>query len=211
MKLCAVIVENRDIKNLDEIIIQHMKMLPPETDLYVYLGMKNLWVEDQLREKLDNFIVFRYLPSPFALAEYNRMFTSPEFWNKFLDYQRVLVFQHDSMILRTGIEEFYEYDYVGAPWFWAKSYCGNGGISLRNPQTMIEVTTRHPWNGILNEDHWLTMHMHDFKIGNPAPCDICEKFSCESLFKLGTWGTHAPDKWLTPEQCHQIRTQYTNS
>jgi hypothetical protein len=34
----------------------------------------------------------------------------------FIEFGRVLIFQMDTMIYKSGIEQFYEYDYIGAPW-----------------------------------------------------------------------------------------------
>jgi hypothetical protein len=73
---------------------------------------------------------------------------------------------------------------------------------------MWDIAIRYPWNGQINEDHWFCLHMHDFKIGSPAPREVNAKFSVEAVYQLGTLGYHAIEKWLSPEECARIRNQY---
>jgi hypothetical protein len=203
INLAALIVETRKVDNLEQVIFDHMRHLPKGTDLYILTS----WHNEYLSKYFPN-ATFRFSTRDMPVDKYNRLMTSPEFWDDFLDYDRILVFQHDSMLLRGGIEEFYPYDYVGAPWAWNPTYGGNGGLSLRNPKVMLEITERYPWNGIQNEDHWLCMHMSNFRIGSLAPLDVCKRFSCEGIFELGTLGYHAIEKWLTVEAIHKVKSQY---
>lgn len=160
-------------------------------------------------EFLDNTWDFRLLKTKVrTLAEYNQLLTSPKFWES-IKYERVLIFQHDSELLRKGIDSFLEYDYIGAPWkFQDKG--GNGGLSLRNPEVMFEVTKAFPYNpGLGYEDVYFSNHIEKVG-GNLAPREVCSEFSCETIFKLGTLGAHAIDKYFTKEECEQIRNQYKN-
>jgi len=177
MRLTVVIIENRF--DIDEILNKHIPFLS------------------------DCFI--RYNPFVNSMKEYNSLLTSKAFWEDVPD-ENVLIIQHDSALLRTGIEEFYQYDYVGAPWTF-QQHGGNGGLSFRKKSAMLKVIENYPYNGIDNEDvyfcnglKWLVMNL--------APREVCEKFSCEAIFKLGTLGYHAIEKYLTPEQVNQIKTQY---
>jgi len=62
--------------------------------------------------------------------------------------------------MRTGVEKFVNYDYVGAPWGASpkdspleiianRDMVGNGGLSLRNIDVMIEVCDKY------NQDKYL--------------------------------------------------------
>lgn len=160
-------------------------------------------------EFLDNTWDFRLLKTKVrTLAEYNQLLTSPKFWES-IKYERVLIFQHDSELLRKGIDSFLEYDYIGAPWKFQEKG-GNGGLSLRNPEVMFEVTKAFPYNpGLGYEDVYFSNHIE--KVGGKlAPREACSEFSCETIFKLGTLGAHAIDKYFTKEECEQIRNQYKN-
>ena len=59
----------------------------------------------------------------------------------------MLIFQTDSLICRDGIDEFDQYDYIGAPWRtddlwcvgkpWLTGVGGNGGFSLRSREKTL--------------------------------------------------------------------------
>lgn len=138
---------------------------------------------------------------------YNILLTSKAFWEA-LDYERVLIFQHDSGVLRKGIEEFLQWDYIGAPWKF-QAHGGNGGLSIRNPKTMLEIISYTGYDQRVcgNEDVYFCNYMKALR-RNLAPREVCEKFSVESIFKLGTWGYHAIEKHFSKQLCNQIKTQY---
>lgn len=140
------------------------------------------------------------------ISDYNRMFTSYEFW-KSIPFDKVLVCQYDSGLLREGIEEFLDWDYVGAP-FWFRDWGGNGGLSLRTVRVMQEITEFAKWKGLNNEDVWFCDIMQYSKTYRMAPLEVNRKFSVESQFCLGTLGYHAIHKFFTPEQERQILEQY---
>ena len=204
MKLCAAIVETRPIPGLTSIIKQHMALLPEGTDLFIFCSYKNDYLLSVFNEA--NHILLK--DDIFTMEDYNKLLSSPEFWAILTLWDKILIFQHDSMILRKGIEEFYQWDYIGASWTWTDKYAGNGGLSLRNPIVMRDIckSFRKP-NG-LNEDHFIVDTMYREHIPNLAPIEVADKFSCEAKFILGTWGYHGIDSCLSKEQCKQIREQY---
>lgn len=183
MNYSAIIIENRF--DASKIVEEHKR----------FLGDK--WRVQQIFD-----------PSVNSIESYNRLLTNGAFWINFGCYDRVLIFQHDSALLRTGVEEFIEYDYVGAPWKF-QQHGGNGGLSLRNPTAMYACIKKQPWNPKLgNEDVYFSNLLKDMPEYKLAPRDVCSKFSCESIFQLGTLGYHAIDKYLTEEEVSQIKTQY---
>lgn len=146
--------------------------------------------------------------------DYNNFLTSVAFWKPLQEFDRVLLFQHDTKILRLGIEDFLEYDYVGAPWKadapWARKdrAGGNGGLSLRNPKKALNLILEEPYAARYgNEDVYFT-HRLERVGGVVAPYEVCSLFSCETEFKLGTLGFHAILKHLTPHEVEQIIEQY---
>ena len=63
---------------------------------------------------------------------HTKILKTTDFWKKSKG-EKILIFQNDSMLLKSGIEEFLKWDYIGAPWKTPKEGClvGNGGLSLR--------------------------------------------------------------------------------
>lgn len=177
--LAVIIVENRK-ENLQKIKDNHFSFLPVNSTLYI---------NDKVK----------------SIAEYNQLLTSKAFWNN-IDEEHVLIIQHDSALLRKGLDEFAEYDYIGAPWKF-EPYVGNGGLSMRKRSAMLRILDEVPYNGTDNEDIYFAHGC--IKLGlNIAPIEVAGKFSCETIFKLGTMGCHAIDTWLTKDECKQIREQY---
>jgi hypothetical protein len=198
----AIIVETRNIKNLPSIIRSHMSFLPG-WDLTIYYGKDN---EDMLREafpyaKFNDFMI-RFNPKDFC----NDVLTSLEFWES-IPYDKVLTFHSDSEILRYGVEEFLEWDYVGSPWSHIE-VGGNGGFSIRDKWKHIELLKKIPFDKKHgNEDEYFSLFLPEVG-GKVAPRDVCFKFGCETIFKLGSFGVHAIDKYLTEFECLKIRNQY---
>ena len=126
---------------------------------------------------------------------YNSIITNPEFWRGCI-YDRVLIFQHDSGLLRDGIEEFLKWDYIGA---WIKNIpgCMNGGLSIRNPKVMYEICTKFPYQGMAvdgNEDIYFCNRMRELGYKMPDK-ETCNRFSVETEFAYGSVGYHAINKY----------------
>jgi hypothetical protein len=178
VKKGAIIIENRNIPGLKETIRDHMKFIPDWGFIHYKADIK-------------------------TMEDYNKILTSISFWES-VPFDKVLIFQHDSKLLRSGLDEFLEWDYVGAPWKF-QMHGGNGGLSLRSKKAMIDTLKSFTWDRSKgNEDVFFS----NFLIGNLAPRCVCEKFSCESIYKVGTLGIHAIDKYLSKEECSNILSQY---
>lgn len=197
MKLGAAIVETRNLPNLVDIIRDHMNFLP-DFGLTVFCSDDNYEV---LNNNFDNVI---NLKTQITISTYNFILTSVKFWSC-IPYEKILIFQHDSKILRKGIGEFLEWDYVGSPWKFPP-YVGNGGISLRSKKAMIDTILSVQYNPLNhgNEDTYFCNNL----VGKIAPLRVAEKFSCETKFKLGTFAYHSIDKYLTKNQVKLIQNQY---
>ena len=209
MKLCAAIVETRDI-DLEEVFDRHVPYLPEDTTYF-------LFTKFQLIEKYSNILhnvnIMGIELEDDSVHCYNLLLTDngPWFWSNFLDFDRVLIFQNDSGLLRTGIEEFYEYDFIGAPWNQHPNYyphCCNGGLSLRNPRVMFDISKKYFWGRNMGEDMFFARHLVDNNEGKLAPYEVAKKFSVESLFELNTLGYHKPWYYLSSSQWQQIQEQY---
>lgn len=204
-KLSCVVVETRPLPDLVKIINNHLKFLPSDVDLFIFHSPQNSYLK-----KLFPQANFTQLSGEMNEYYYNFLLTSLAFWERFLEYNKVLIFQHDSMILRPGIEEFLEMDvdYLGSEWKFPP-FRGNGGLSLRTPQLMYEITNNWTWDvSMANEDVAFCNYMVNNNFGKLASVEQCRKFACESVYTLGSWGIHAINKWLTPEQCEEILHQY---
>ena len=216
MKKGCCIVETRPLKNLVDIIASHhLKHLPLCWGLTIYCSSDNYSALKGVDFGRETSILL--VDSPVTTAQhYSELLKSVKFWDS-LAYDKVLIFQPDSKLLKTGIEEFLKYDYIGAPFKrgnYASGYASNGGLSLRNVEIMkyicrkYDLRHRRKGDGNRQEDIAFCSRMHKYKIGNLAPRKACKVFSVESVFELGTLGVHNIERWLPPNRCKQILNQY---
>jgi hypothetical protein len=208
MKKGAVLVETRLLPNLMEIIENHLLFLPEDWDFMVFGGAENdHWFKEHFPGT--RFVGISLIPDPAKL--YNMLLTDKNFWNQ-IPFDKILLFQHDSRLLRDGIEEFSEWDFIGAPWKF-QNHGGNGGLSLRSKAAMLDIISSnppyiYPSDDHGNEDVWFCNRMKDHTKWKMAPREVCQKFAVESIYQEGTLGAHAIDKYLTPIECSTILNQY---
>lgn len=196
-ELAAVIVDTRRL-SLYQVITEHLFYLPKYTKLYIFSSEDNRHLQEMLNCEF-------HVVEVNDIRGYNKLLKSKNFWNKIKE-ENVLIFQEDSGLLREGIEDFYEYDYIGASWDFYP-FVGNGGLSFRHKSAMLKVLEIcNPENDI-NEDVYFAWGCNVLKL-NLAPVHVANKFSCETQFHLGTLGYHAIEKYLPLEQVNEIKNQY---
>jgi hypothetical protein len=144
----------------------------------------------------------------FHIDLYNDILKSASFWRG-LDCKKCLIIQDDGVIFREGVEEFLEYDYVGAPWAdvpgneYLKNkvntqMVGNGGLSLRSVDAMIKITEKYEKEkkmlfykniNYIPEDVYFCMGL--VKEGASMPSlEKAVTFSSEQICHLGSLGVH---------------------
>lgn len=202
MTLGAALIETRQEKLLPA-IQEHLRWLPDETALYVWTHPEHFAMihEHYPRAVCTPFHIHRNY-----FTDLNHLMTREAFWTTIAE-DRVLIFQHDSGIIRRGIESFYEWDYIGAPFGPAQPFVGNGGFSLRNPRAMANICREFHYSPYLPEDTFFPVgcRMLGYRL---ATVQAAMTFSCEIHYLLGTFGYHAIDRYLTPDQVRTIKTQY---
>lgn len=107
----------------------------------------------------------------------------------------LLVFQTDSILCansKNNINDYLQYDYVGAPWGEGTPYGGNGGLSIRRMSKILAVLNaqqRKPNDPEL-EDLWLVNRMAKLPGANMPGADITRHFSVEQVWEKDTIGYH---------------------
>ena len=79
-----------------------------------------------------------------STSSYSQLLLTKEFYNRFSEYEYLLIYQLDAFVFSDKLKEFcgLGYDYIGAPakgGNWSKYHVGNGGFSLRNIQQCLSV------------------------------------------------------------------------
>ena len=109
-------------------------------------------------------------------------------WPLYIKTKFALMIHWDGYILdeNSWKNEFLEYDYIGAPWYWRDEHecVGNGGFSLRSKKLMDAcVDLSYSYDGSVPEDEMIGKHWRpilESKYGCKFPGrQLAQKFSYE--------------------------------
>jgi hypothetical protein len=200
-KFC-VIVEPRCHPLLIPVIKNFMYLLQEKGyGLIVYHGTAN---EQFLRDGLAGWPdTIHYVQMGYAnlsSSMYNTMLKSLSFWEGLLKMgcEHALIFQTDVVLFKDTIDDYLDYDYVGAPWKDSFFGCrvGNGGFSLRRVETMLRLLTLPPAqrNVYGNEDGFFGLLCMRNGYNLPS-VDVASTFSVETIYHPDPCGLHKP--WLS--------------
>ena len=201
-KFC-VIVEPRKHKFLIPVLKNYVFLLQSKGyGLIVFHGTEN---ETYLRNGLLGWsnVIYENIGKPnLSLIEYNNLYTSAKFWEILIQHgcEHALTFESDTVLLKDCIDDYLEYDYIGAPWAKGSGICGplkvgNSGFCLRKPRKMLEIIQKYgnPM-GFTANDNYFTFY--NFKNKNNVPSvDVAKTFGVESLFFNDPCGFHKP--WIS--------------
>ena len=132
-------------------------------------------------------------------ATYNTLMLSPFFYEAFLDFDYILIYQLDAFVFYDALEKFCSlgYDYIGAPaayhsWYGYKQgnkipRVGNGGFSLRKVKTVHKLLTECA--ALTNWKYFLEEYYEDAFFGmcgirddvdfNTAPIEVATYFAVD--------------------------------
>lgn len=196
-----VIVETRQDERL-KIVLKNIAYYVPNWKLHIFHSTENkLFIQDILKDNPD--VALYELENPiFSNQDYNKVLLDNSFWNKLTLHERVLIFQTDTLILKFGIENFLDYDYIGAAWpWWSKEFSidrmgGNGGFSIRKVSKMLEILNKNrtvksaPIRDYQNEDIFFSYHLYKDKTAKLPNWNKAMLFSSEHCFCINSLGLH---------------------
>lgn len=211
----SVIIEDRVLPHLECIIRNTILKTPNNWSHSVVCTKMNSNSIKELCKRIhpDIKVIPVEIPN-FTQNTYNNMLLNKWFWDK-IDSENILIYQQDSFLFREGIEEFYEYDYIGAPWMEHQTDnefgVGNGGFSFRKKSKILKcLETINPKNIELSsdtlnymrnvnlqnppEDVYFSKAMIEYNIGKVANREVASKFSEERIASENSLGGH--QYWL---------------
>jgi len=205
----SVIVETRALPHLEYVLRKQCFHLNGSWAVRVYCGTENAEYVNDIVAKMDCNIGVKVLQSSIkTLGDYNRLMLSREFWTG-LETEKVLVFQEDGFLLKDRVDEFLDYDYIGAPWTeqmdLSPSEVGNGGFSLRSVDKMVraldEVSQEdagkigrpldfHYLGGQMSEDVYFSRALSIYPDVKIPSIDVASTFSTEWIPSEDPLGWH---------------------
>ena len=208
----AVLIEYRCFPHIEFIIRNNILKLGSSWAFTVICGNLNYdYVKNICKLIHPNIKIIKTPFDNLFPSEYSKFLSSVEFWN-LCSGKKILIYQEDSLIFKNNIEDFYYFDYIGAPWPSNKNDnkngVGNGGLSLRTKDIMIKIINKinidkttfnsdtleymkNTNSFCPPEDVYFTKNMEDFNIGILADRHIASQFSTESIVNENSFAGHA--------------------
>ena len=149
----AVILEDRNLTHLMPLMMHFHSVLGPSWPIVLFTSYNTpLSTSAPFQRAIaDSRILIKHIPEGIKLKTSHAVssfLTKPWFWEQLAPAKRVLLFQADSILCANSpvrIDDFLEYDMVGAPIgaFWGEGF--NGGLSLRNRNMILDILKIANW------------------------------------------------------------------
>jgi hypothetical protein len=158
------------------------------------------------------------LPSNYSLSSresISQMFTDLHLYRDILaPAEHLLVWQPDSIFCANApktLNDFLEWDWIGAPWSKTATYGGNGGLSLRKVSRILHVLEkqRRPYGDGALEDLWLTDRLHALPGSKMPIANVSKTFSVESVWDETPLGYHVGWLGVHHEQVRSVTTLFS--
>jgi hypothetical protein len=199
----AVLIEFRILHNLEFVIRNTIHKLGNDWSYTIICGNLNYDYLFNLCNSISNNIkIIKLNYNNISMTDYNQILSSKDFWNLFHG-DKILIHQEDTCIFKNNINDFMEWDYIGAPFRKSDNtnsyHVGNGGFSLRSKSVMLKVieninivdTKLNQYYDFPPEDLYFTNNMIDLNIGKLADYDTALNFSTEYVVNINAFGSHA--------------------
>ncbi|KAI9733849.1 MAG: hypothetical protein M1818_007116 [Claussenomyces sp. TS43310] len=157
----AAIIENRPLTNLIPLILHFAAVLGPDWPIIIFTSLNTTNIKASApfeRALASSQIRIHALPPQQSFTSHrdvSAFLTGPWFWEQLAPASHVLLFQSDSIICANAeqkMEDFLQYDFVGAPIASGLGQGYNGGLSLRNREMCLNITRNNSWEEMWQEN-----------------------------------------------------------
>lgn len=217
----AILIEFRVFPHLEFIIRNTIMKLGPTWSHTIFCGKLNFDSIINICETINNELKNKYGKSTgqirvikieldnFTIGQYSLFLADHLFWDSLIG-EKILIYQDDTCIFEDNIDDFLEFDYIGAQFptnIHSGTYVGNGGLSLRSKSVMKqiinkqkildteldkEIMEKYEGKVIIPEDIYFCKVMYENNIGVLANIEEANKFSVEYCYnnKVYPFGGH---------------------
>jgi hypothetical protein len=207
----SVLVEFRILPHIEFIIRNTIHKLGDKWSHTIVCGNLNYNFMNNLCSEINtNIKIIKLNYDNLTQNEYSNLLCTTDFWELFIG-EKVLIYQEDSCIFKQNIDEFMQWDFIGAPFAKkgnnAPNKVGNGGFSLRTRKIMLDVINKikledtEICSSTLNymksvglkdcpEDIYFCKNMLQFNIGKVAEWNAAFEFSTELVYNPNSLGGH---------------------
>jgi len=189
----AVMVEPRKHPAFEFVMTNFLNNLSDAWGFVIFHGNKNEnYINDIINNKLlkyKNRITLKKIGvDNLTVLEYSKLLASKSFYDD-IPTETFLIFQTDTLICgehKDLINEFINYDYVGAPWI--NGGVGNGGLSIRKKSKMLEIINKCPYKGEPEDVYFAESCSNIYR--NKPSFEKAKKFSVENVYNKISFGIH---------------------
>ncbi|KAH8684802.1 hypothetical protein BGZ60DRAFT_398350, partial [Tricladium varicosporioides] len=216
----AVIIETRQSAGIVPLVLHFTAVLGPDWPVIIYTSSENFGSFSTsaalLRHQRSGRVVIRpladgvWFPSWDSVSDF---LTTPWLWRDLAPAEHILLFQTDSVLCANSVrrvDDYFEYDLIGAPIDKKFGAGFNGGLSLRKRSTILRVLDEWDWMKKPNprpEDQWYYARMMEIKereeeegvieggINLPS-MEIARTFAVETIDYPNPLGLHQPTRFI---------------
>jgi hypothetical protein len=208
----AILIEFRILPHIEFILKNAIVKLGDSFSHTIVCGNVNYLMMKGICDDISpNIKIINLDKNKININDYNNLFYDLSFWELFQG-NKLLFYQEDTVIFKNNIQDFLQYDYVGAPWSLEikhpKFPCvGNGGFSLRNRIVMMDIVREKreidEVSSTINKKHKSGMTMDNipedlffsvsllrYNIGNVPDATVASYFSTENIVNRDSLGGH---------------------
>ncbi|KAI4112745.1 MAG: hypothetical protein LQ338_008280 [Usnochroma carphineum] len=220
--MIATIIEGRPLANLVPLILAFAAVLGPRWPIRIFHTAENavlLQKSSYVQRMIDNGQAdLQMLPPDANFTTHepvSAFFATPWLWEHLAPATQIFMFQADSMLCANSprkVDEFLEYDFIGAPFNTDEGFNYNGGLSIRNREKMLDIArryTRVPMSRY--EDTWFVEKLRQLPAkpnGEPGAnlpsLETASQFSVETIWKEKPFGFHQISRWH-PEKLEELK------
>ena len=212
-KYTAIIIEPRKHIALPFVLKNFATNLSEEWGFIIFHGINNQEyieniIKNDLEEPKSRFKLINLNIDNLTTHEYSNILKNKNLYQD-ITTETFLIFQVDTLIITENkhlINDYLEYDYVGAP--WQDETIGNGGLSLRKKSKMLEIIDSIDSNesSYKNEDEYFCRQTN-ISLFTPS-FDKAKQFSVETVFYESPFGVHNFYNHLSKEEIKYLTNKY---
>lgn len=187
----ALLIENRPNPILAPLMLHFMSVVPPDWRFRFMGSVESVEFINQsmsIRQQVQNGkLDLTYIPSNMSVAsqeEISRFLTNLWLYETVLaPAEWLLIFQTDSILCanaQRNLNDFLDYDWIGAPWNPGARFGGNGGLSIRRVSAIIDILRSQARADFSEaEDVWLSERLGHRPNAKMANATVSLTFSGE--------------------------------
>ncbi len=197
----SIIIENRVVINFEQILKNHIYFLNKgnrnvKWGLQIFHSESNENYIKNIVKDWSNVVLTKLDIEDLDKKTHTKLLKTTEFW-EMVKGETILNFQIDSLLLRDNVDDFLDYDFIGAPWTFPKEgkFVGNGGLSVRKKSKTIEYLKNNDYEEDIWEDIFFIKNLNDEELPDIL---TAMQFSVEDIFYPYPVGMHNPVKIPIP-------------